>query len=806
MTDSPKITAGEGHPARDGPGNKRLGRYEWVLATAVLTCVVLCFWLLRLNAGRFLNHQLFDLYVGYVPMMKYQFASLSAGELPLWNPYQVLGKPFLAYPLGWFYPPSWLCFLLPIMRVALQVLTALHLVAAGLFTFWFCRTMRLAFLPSLAAGFCFSFGGVVWEYATWTPVHGGAIVWLPLGFVCVARLFRDESYGWALGLAATCAVQLLAGFPQFSLYMYYALGGYMLLLGVAKFREKRQWKTTARLVGLCTGGLLLGALTASVELVPLKELAGESLRLDLGEAYTQGQSLGASNTIDYVSMMLVPERVVPHHLRRLPLPWLITWPCLVAGLAGLLHRKRGESAFFGAMVVVSVLLSMGPGTWLHDLYTRLPTGNIFTYPRRILLLYSFGVAVLAGMGLDLLTVGPNGEGSERKWRTPLRVGAVAVYAIVLALCVSLIPADVLRDRLWGTVVCAAIAVAVCMKLLGHRRVPWRLLSVAAAVLLMWQASTWFQHRLFSLRLDETVYEERAGAFEYLKQHQELSRAIIVTGRRWPRDFKLGGLRKVYIFGDYDALESQRVSRYIAYLNAGKVAPLRMIQRPQPVPGKSALKLLNLVGVKHVMVPTSEDRSLSNAWEKLAAGGEGNDALALKLAFEDAGASIYENRNAMPRAYFVPDVQLVTDEEEMLQTLASPEFDARRYALIEDRLLLESHSESGAETQTGEQQGFVGVEQYGSHEVRLRVEAPTAGFVVLTDLFYPGWRAEVDGTRAEIHRANYLFRMVQVGKGEHEVRFMYSGGTFYKGLALSLFAVVIMAAVAVLGARAHRKKR
>ena len=98
-----------------------------------------------------------------------------------------------------------------------------------------------------------------------------------------------------------------------------------------------------------------------------------------------------------------------------------------------------------------------------------------------------------------------------------------------------------------------------------------------------------------------------------------------------------------------------------------------------------------------------------------------------------------------------------------------------------------------------------VEQYGSHEIRLRVDAPSAGFVVLTDLFYPGWRAEVDGTRAEIHRANYLFRMVRVGKGPHEVRFVYSGSTFYKGLALSIFAVVILAAVAVLEEKARRKK-
>ena len=76
---------------------------------------------------------------------------------------------------------------------------------------------------------------------------------------------------------------------------------------------------------------------------------------------------------------------------------------------------------------------------------------------------------------------------------------------------------------------------------------------------------------------------------------------------------------------------------------------------------------------------------------------------------------------------------------------------------------------------------------------------------MTDLFYPGWRAEVDGTDAEIHRANYLFRMVRVGKGEHEVRFVYSGGTFYKGLVLSVCAVMIMVVYVVVARAVSRKK-
>jgi uncharacterized membrane protein YfhO len=149
---------------------------------------------------------------------------------------------------------------------------------------------------------------------------------------------------------------------------------------------------------------------------------------------------------------------------------------------------------------------------------------------------------------------------------------------------------------------------------------------------------------------------------------------------------------------------------------------------------------------------------------------------------------------------------VTDEEDMLQTLASPEFDAGRCALVEDRSLLVPQSDGAADTQAFEQQEFVQVEQYTNHEVRLRVEAPTAGFVVLTDLFYPGWRAEVDGTRAEIHRANYLFRMVRVRRGEHYIRFVYPGSTFYIGVVLSACAVAIVVVFLVVARRVSRQRK
>ena len=767
-------------------------RREWVIALAVIACAAVCYWACRGTEGAGVPWIQTDLYAGYVPMMKYLVQSLKEGELPLWNPYQDVGSVFIAYPLGAFYPPSWLFFVLP-TPVALHLFAILHLIAAGFFSYLFCRTLKLSLIPSLVGGLSFLFCGTVLSNASWSPIHIASTVWIPLAFVCLNRLFDQGSGRYVVGLAATCAVQVLAGFPQFSLYMYYGLAAYGLVLGVSKYRESSDWRLAAGLLGLCVGAMVLGTLAASVQLVPLRELAGKSLRLALGSEYRDALR-GALRSPNTKSIKLFLEQ----QLLSSPNSVIV----LGAALAGLFHRRRREAAFFGALVAVSVALAAGPGTWLYEKYSQLPTGNIFLHPDRLALLYHFGAAVLTAMGFDMLVHGTSCVSPCRGWRLASRPGKFVVYVAALALCVKLIPDVTIKAPwIWSAVL---VAVVVCVRFLTDKRLPWRPVSFVLAVLLTWQLATWFVP-LFTVQLDESMYDASRSTFSYLEQHQGMYRAMIVHQKRADFGFvhRLGHLRKVSVFGEYDPMQDRRLSRYVSCLNAGKPMELKHISTPQAVPGQSALRLLNLAGVRHLVVRRAENRSaISREWEHLAVEGDASGALRLRLVFEDPEVRIYENENAIPRAYFVPDLKLVTDEEEILRTLASSEFDARRCALVEDASLLARQRQRNTETKTPGREGSTWVAHYGSHEVLLTVVAPCDGFVVLTDLHYPGWRAEVDGTPVEIHRANYLFRMVEVGAGAHEVRFVYPGYTFFTGLAMSAAAV---AGITVLWVVAGRRR-
>ena len=86
-------------------------------------------------------------------------------------------------------------------------------------------------------------------------------------------------------------------------------------------------------------------------------------------------------------------------------------------------------------------------------------------------------------------------------------------------------------------------------------------------------------------------------------------------------------------------------------------------------------------------------------------------------------------------------------------------------------------------------------EYAPERVRLRTEGERPGIVVLTDAFYPGWEAQVDGARAPILRANLGFRAVAVPAGPHEIEMRYRPASFRRSAALALAVLAICAGVA-----------
>jgi hypothetical protein len=152
-------------------------------------------------------------------------------------------------------------------------------------------------------------------------------------------------------------------------------------------------------------------------------------------------------------------------------------------------------------------------------------------------------------------------------------------------------------------------------------------------------------------------------------------------------------------------------------------------------------------------------------------------------------SVYEFATAMPRA-FMAHRAVVRRGEEALAYMNSRSFDMRGEVVLEEepspRFL-----DPGA---AGE--GFASsarITVYSNDRVEVLTDSATNGYLVMSDAWYPGWRARVDGAEVPIIRADYLFRGIPLTAGKHRVVFQYLPRAFRYGLLISIAGAALVAA-------------
>jgi len=91
-----------------------------------------------------------------------------------------------------------------------------------------------------------------------------------------------------------------------------------------------------------------------------------------------------------------------------------------------------------------------------------------------------------------------------------------------------------------------------------------------------------------------------------------------------------------------------------------------------------------------------------------------------------------------------------------------------------------------------------------NELQLRVDMPADGYLVLSEVWYPGWQAWVDGEAAPVLRANYAFRAVRLTPGQHQVRLTFAPRSWLVGLVVTLATLAVVAVSA--GAHVLRRRR
>ena len=720
----------------------------------------------------------FDIYMYYYPNMLYAVQRLHhGGSGLLWNPWQNCGQPsFGISSTGLLYPAN-LFFLLVDPDRALLLVTAFNLSVAGISAYALSRELGTGRAAALGAAFAFEFSCATIQLNAWGPQMAGSYVWLPAAMLCCERLLRAPRLRFAIGLGIVLALPLLTGFPQVVFFTYQLIALRVLFEFVSR-RFSLPW-LTLRLLGF---GMALAPLLTAVLLVPGIEAARLSVR---------GGDLSPNeiNVYGVLSWSGLARTVTFRWDEHNPLQYV---PAIAAMACWLRPATRRTALFYALAGALYFTLAFGPKTPLFRLYMRLPLGSAFRMPVRFMWMTSFCGAVLTGLGLDALLWRSPENGVWRRW------SAVAVTLGTLLVLAKISP-NGLRPGEWlfgGAVVMGVLAgtvdalqgvrtvlcvggVILGVVLFNAKALPSRLQPLSVRPL----AS--FQHLIDGRTLDS--YSEPLQSLRTRLTAQERAFFVFPHG-----DFSLmpktGSLFSIPVAEDYEPQAISLFADYFVFMETG--APRRDLSEFYFVgfdamePGFSR-RLLDLAAVRYVVAASRVDNTaqvLSPPLHPVTVPGDGQ-------------LTVYENPQALPRAFYVPSVEVVPDASALLQRLAYGRDDLRRVALVEQPPSSGFTAASDARP-GGEAEIIVDEPEH----VVVRVSAPARGFLHLADQYFPGWRATVNGAPAPILRANYAFRAVEVPAGTSTVEFRYRPVSVLIGAAIT---AITLAGLAILAFRSAR---
>jgi hypothetical protein len=171
---------------------------RWLPAVALLLYVAAFTWLRLADPTVPVPTVGSDTHSYFFPSFAFMRDSLLRGELPLWGPYQLAGRPFVALvTTAVFYPPLTVLFALE-PATALAVHAISHLFLAGLFTYLFARRIGLGVAGALSAGVVFMGSSHIAQAACQNTVYLSTLVWLPAVFYAIRRAVDEP------GFQATC--------------------------------------------------------------------------------------------------------------------------------------------------------------------------------------------------------------------------------------------------------------------------------------------------------------------------------------------------------------------------------------------------------------------------------------------------------------------------------------------------------------------------------------------------------------------------------------------------------------------------
>ena len=700
----------------------------------------------------------------FVTFAGYQFDRFSRGKIPLWNPYNNGGLPFIAdTQAAVFYPPRLLTIGLTSLSGsgwtyhALELEMTFHVLAYTLMMYAFIRRLTRSVFGALIAALIAGYGGYLSGYPPLQLALLEAGIWLPLALLGILEATRTERvrWRWLVITGVALGISWLAGHPQTSFFLTYLLLAYYgycvwKMPKIALVEANSTTLRSSRVMKFIGGAALFGLLAfglAAVQLLPGVEYLLHTTRASFGY-----DEKGNGFPLQDVAQFITPGVVSLYS----PL-WVGITGLTLALIA--VWRRLPQAWFWGAVALLALLWSFGANSVSFPaLYNLLPGLRFFRGQERAAYLVANSLAILAGIGAAWLYRWDGERDLVAGMR--LRMALNRAFWLMLAFGALVFVVWLGNPAAYGNlvsvvalivIVTAAQYVIISAALVRERR-RW-----------LWALVPLIVFELFTVNLDsDAVYDHMPPT-----QQVSISPPPLVAQVLEDTDtpFLVDGARgltenygSLYGVADIHGISPLFLDGMHALIEGGPADPVTWM----------------LLGVRYVFTDWQE---LPIASEIIGTGEDRYGAV-----------NLHQLENSRPFAAILYRTAVVNDDAEAYALLRDPAFPY-------DRTVILNH-ETGINSTSAPALTPADVIEFTPERILINANAPTDGILTLALPDYPGWYATIDNQPAEILRAYGGLAAIQLPQGDHLVELVYNPLSYRVGASLSLFTWL---GVGILGA-------
>jgi len=685
------------------------------------------------------------------PLRMYAIDLIKKGELPLWNPLMFGGYPLLAnFQVAIFSPTIFYYIFLPqISAWSLQVISQPFL--SALFAYLLFRHFKVSQFASVVGGIFFAFSGFNIIWLEWNA-HSLSASFIALLIMLADKFFFSRKIYLGVLFSVVVCLQIFSGYPQ--IFLYSMLSIFILCF----FRLKRAGISGIILILLfATLGLLLSAIQTfpAIELLVNSQRAEEVLSVDL-------QFLPWQNLIAF----LAPDYFGNHTTGNFWGKGNYTNNALYSGATTFILaliaikklKRRKKVCYFLFIFLISLFLTLP--SFAAKFIQSIPIfGITASSSTRILVLANLSLSALAAIGIDYLL----SKKHLPRWEILAPLGfllALALFSIVNRYTVGF------RNLILPIFIVAFLGVLLYLLRAFFIQINLRKLFVFFICMVGILELLRFGWKYTTFSREDFIFP-KTKVISFLQNAAPPFR--IASFGVIPMNMWLPfGLES---FSGYDAIYPYTIAKYISVINSQN-----HISSPMGRYGsvdKYFGNLFNLTNTRYLLV-------LKKEYE------EGRFPNYQKV-FEEKSVVILENKEFLPRAFFVSECTLAK-EEDILAKILDKNFNPTKMIVLSQGEHLDCPEISYP--------GSVRLVHGSSIKSKIEVDATGKGFLFLADTYYPGWEVYVDSRKTQILRANYAFRAVFLDSGKHIVEFIYSPESVKIGVVVSVTTFFLLTGLVI----------